>query len=48
MQHAKANVARAGLSNAISLEISDFKNLRSIDDHGFIFLNPPYGQRNPT
>jgi putative N6-adenine-specific DNA methylase len=45
LQHAKANVARAGLSDAISLEISDFKNLRSIDDHGFIFLNPPYGQR---
>jgi putative N6-adenine-specific DNA methylase len=45
IQYAKANVARAGLSDAISLEMSDFKNLRSIDDRGYVFLNPPYGQR---
>ena len=45
LQYAKANVARAGLNDAISLEISDFKDLKSIDEHGFVFLNPPYGQR---
>jgi putative N6-adenine-specific DNA methylase len=45
LQYAKANVARAGLNDAISLETSDFKNLRSLDDHGFLFFNPPYGQR---
>jgi putative N6-adenine-specific DNA methylase len=45
LQYAKANVASAGLNDVISLEVSDFKDLRSVDDHGFIFLNPPYGQR---
>jgi len=45
LQHARANVAKAELSDAISLEVSDFKNLKSVDDNGFVFLNPPYGQR---
>jgi putative N6-adenine-specific DNA methylase len=45
LQYAKANVARAGLSDIITLEMSDFKDLKSIDDHGYVFLNPPYGQR---
>jgi putative N6-adenine-specific DNA methylase len=45
IQHAKANVVKAGLSDAIALKISDFKDLRSTDDHGYLFLNPPYGQR---
>jgi putative N6-adenine-specific DNA methylase len=45
LQYAKANVARAGLNDAISLETSDFKDLKSLDDHEFLFLNPPYGQR---
>ena len=33
------------LSDVISLEVSDFKDLKAIDDNGFVFLNPPYGQR---
>jgi len=45
IQQAKANVARAGLSDVVSLEVSDFKDLKAIDNQGFIFLNPPYGQR---
>jgi putative N6-adenine-specific DNA methylase len=45
LHYAKTNVARAGLSDIISLEQSDFKDLKSIDNHGFVFLNPPYGQR---
>ena len=45
LQHAKANVVKAGLSDVISLKVSDFKDLRSADDHGYLFLNPPYGQR---
>jgi len=45
IQYAKANVARAGLNDAVTLEMSDFKNLRSSDDNGYLFLNPPYGQR---
>jgi putative N6-adenine-specific DNA methylase len=45
IQQAKANVARAGLSEVVSLEVIDFKDLRVLDNQGFIFLNPPYGQR---
>jgi Predicted N6-adenine-specific DNA methylase len=45
LKFAKVNVARAGLSDAIALEKSDFKDLKSVDDHGYVFLNPPYGQR---
>jgi putative N6-adenine-specific DNA methylase len=42
---AKVNVSRAGLNDNISLEVSDFKNLVAVDNQGFVFLNPPYGQR---
>lgn len=45
IQVAKANVARAGLNDVIFIETSDFKDLRSTDDKGYVFLNPPYGQR---
>jgi putative N6-adenine-specific DNA methylase len=45
LQFAKANIGRAGLSDVISLEVSDFKDIKSYDDNGFVFLNPPYGQR---
>lgn len=45
IQHAHANVARAGLSKIISLEKSDFKDLKSDNKSGLLFLNPPYGQR---
>ena len=44
LQFAKTNVAKAELSYAISLEVSDFKNLQS-EEGGFVFMNPPYGQR---
>lgn len=39
------NLTRAGLADEVSLRLSDFKDLKSIDDEGFVFLNPPYGQR---
>jgi putative N6-adenine-specific DNA methylase len=45
IQVAKANVARTGLNDVIFIETSDFKDLRSTDDKGYLFLNPPYGQR---
>ena len=45
LQFAKANIRRAGLSDVISLEVSDFKDIKSYEDNGFVFLNPPYGQR---
>jgi putative N6-adenine-specific DNA methylase len=45
LTQAKINVSRAGLNDVISLEVSDFKDLKAIDSNGFVFLNPPYGQR---
>jgi putative N6-adenine-specific DNA methylase len=45
LQFARANVEKAGLSDVISLDVSDFKDLKSIDEYGFVLLNPPYGQR---
>ena len=45
INQAKANVTKAGLNDIVSLKVSDFKDIKAIDDNGFIFLNPPYGQR---
>jgi putative N6-adenine-specific DNA methylase len=43
-----ANIKRAGLSEQIDIEVSDFRDLRAISDHGTVMLNPPYGMRlNP-
>lgn len=45
---AGANIRRAGLSDSISLQIADFKDLKSIDPEGVVVMNPPYGLRlNP-
>jgi putative N6-adenine-specific DNA methylase len=43
--YARSNIDKAGLTDDISVEVSDFKDLRSLDEKGFVFLNPPYGQR---
>jgi len=45
LQHARANVSSAGLNDIVSLERGDFKDLKPVDNNGFVFLNPPYGQR---
>jgi len=45
LQHTRANVERAGLDGTISLQTADFKDLKAEDENGFVFLNPPYGQR---
>lgn len=45
IQQTKANVLKAGLSDIISLDVSDFKDIKAADSQGFVFLNPPYGQR---
>jgi putative N6-adenine-specific DNA methylase len=45
LQSAKANVEMARLTESISLGISDFKDLKAVDEGGFVFINPPYGQR---
>ncbi|MCX6325290.1 MAG: THUMP domain-containing protein [Bacteroidia bacterium] len=45
IKQTEANVSRSGLSDVVSLEVSDFKNFNTVDKQGFVFLNPPYGQR---
>lgn len=45
IKQSEANVKKAGLSEIISLKVADFKDIKSPDDKGFVFLNPPYGQR---
>jgi|WetSurMetagenome_2_1015567.scaffolds.fasta_scaffold08717_4 putative N6-adenine-specific DNA methylase len=45
VQIARSNIEKAGLNDFISLSISDFKDLKSPDENGFVFINPPYGQR---
>jgi putative N6-adenine-specific DNA methylase len=45
IHQAEANITRAGLLDCISLSIADFKDLKASDEQGFVFLNPPYGER---
>lgn len=45
---AKTNVEMAGLSDVISIEVSDFKDIKPSCDGGVIFINPPYGERMQT
>ena len=42
---ASANVTKAGLADVVSLKVADFKDIKSTDDHGYVCINPPYGQR---
>lgn len=42
---AQANIDSAGLSEVISVEVSDFQYLKASADDGFIIMNPPYGTR---
>jgi putative N6-adenine-specific DNA methylase len=42
---ARINIARAGLADFVSVGVADFSDLRSKDERGFLFLNPPYGER---
>jgi putative N6-adenine-specific DNA methylase len=39
------NLMKAGLREMVSLELADFKDIKCIDNQGYVFLNPPYGQR---
>ena len=45
VKQAEVNIEQAGLSGLISVEISDFRNVRSVFRDGYVFMNPPYGQR---
>jgi 23S rRNA (guanine2445-N2)-methyltransferase len=39
------NVRNAGLSDSVIIKVSDFKDLEPDEASGFLFINPPYGQR---
>lgn len=45
VQQAGANAAKAGLQDMISFGVADFADLKASGEHGYLFLNPPYGQR---
>lgn len=48
VRQARANLGAAGLEDFVTIELSDFKNLRTQDENEYLFLNPPYGLRlNP-
>ena len=42
---ARSNAAAAGLKDVISFEVADFSTLKTDGDNGFLFINPPYGER---
>ncbi|HKK42403.1 MAG TPA: THUMP domain-containing protein [Bacteroidales bacterium] len=41
----RSNLLNAGLTDAVRVTVSDFSEMSSEGSGGFIFLNPPYGQR---
>jgi putative N6-adenine-specific DNA methylase len=45
VEQALENIDNAGLSGQISVEVSDFKDLRPKETGSFLVFNPPYGQR---
>ena len=45
VRQANVNINGAGLKNIISIKEEDFRNLMKQDEEGYIFLNPPYGER---
>ncbi len=45
VRQALNNIRNAGLSDAITVEVSDFRDMKPVDNDGFLFMNPPYGQR---
>lgn len=45
VKQATINIAKAGLSDKITVVVSDFKDVKSVDNNGFLVFNPPYGER---
>jgi len=45
VRQSAANIDSAGLSDIISVEVSDIKDIKSIDNDGYVIFNPPYGER---
>ncbi len=48
VSQALRNVESAGLTDLVRIEKHDFSSLRATSPEGFIFMNPPYGQRIKT
>jgi putative N6-adenine-specific DNA methylase len=45
VQQTRSNLERAGLADVVNVKQADFKDLKASDEGGFVFLNPPYGER---
>lgn len=45
IRQCEANLEQAGLSNKVTVKVSDFKNLKPGYDNGYVIINPPYGKR---
>jgi putative N6-adenine-specific DNA methylase len=45
VKQSAANISKAGLTDRITLKVSDFSDLKSIDNKGYLVMNPPYGER---
>lgn len=39
------NIRNAGLTGSVTIEMADFRDLRPAENPGFLFINPPYGER---
>ncbi|MFH0842778.1 MAG: class I SAM-dependent RNA methyltransferase [Bacteroidota bacterium] len=39
------NIRNAGLTGSVTIEVADFRDLRPAEEAGFLFINPPYGER---
>jgi putative N6-adenine-specific DNA methylase len=45
VEQSRVNAEKAGLKDFITFETSDFSRLKAETDNGFLFINPPYGER---
>jgi putative N6-adenine-specific DNA methylase len=42
---ARVNAEQAGLKEVVNFGVADFSSLKTDGNNGFLFLNPPYGER---
>ncbi len=45
IEQSMVNAEKAGLKDFITFETADFSRLKAETDNGFLFINPPYGER---
>lgn len=45
VNQAVSNVKKAGLDHLISIQVKDISDLKPSGNGGFVFINPPYGER---